>query len=281
MTDTQPQQPPQDLWFYTIKGEQSGPVGESELIEMYNTKVLRDSDLVWSLSMKDWKPLGEVLPKIMRVIPAMTQPPQVPANPNIRPADSGGEYVLPSSPFDNPRTRDMQDNSRRAWRRFSARIIDFAFASFFTSFLWVSSLSEEAIQEVVSAPQNPPAFLLGAVLAVMGIVEVFAINRIGMTPGKWILRIRVVHSEGRFLTLTESLKRYLYVLVRGMGFMLFPLFAIFFVLSFVEVSQTGAALWDKRLSSEVQHGSMQGKHVAVASAIGAFVALALLALIGG
>ena len=281
MTDTQPQQPPQDQWFYTIKGEQSGPVGEFELIEMYNTKVLRDSDLVWSLSMKDWKPLGEVLPKIMRVIPAMTQPPQVPANPNIKPADSGGEYVLPSSPFDNPRTRDMQDNSRRAWRRFSARIIDFVFASFFTSFLWVSSLSEDAIQEVVSAPQNPPAFLLGAVLAVMGIVEVFAINRIGMTPGKWILRIRVVHSEGRFLTLTESLKRYLYVLVRGMGFMLFPLFAIFFVLSFVEVSQTGAALWDKRLSSEVQHGSMQGKHVAVASAIGAFVALALLALIGG
>jgi uncharacterized RDD family membrane protein YckC len=281
MTDTQPQQPPQDQWFYTIKGEQSGPVGELELIEMYNTKVLRDSDLVWSLSMKDWKPLGEVLPKIMRVIPAMTQPPQVPANPNIKPADSGGEYVLPSSPFDNPRTRDMQDNSRRAWRRFSARIIDFVFASFFTSFLWVSSLSEDAIQEVVSAPQNPPAFLLGAVLAVMGIVEVFAINRIGMTPGKWILRIRVVHSEGRFLTLTESLKRYLYVLVRGMGFMLFPLFAIFFVLSFVEVSQTGAALWDKRLSSEVQHGSMQGKHVAVASAIGAFVALALLALIGG
>jgi uncharacterized RDD family membrane protein YckC len=281
MTDTQPQQPPQDQWFYTIKGEQSGPVGELELIEMYNTKVLRDSDLVWSLSMKDWKPLGEVLPKIMRVIPAMTQPPQVPANPNIKPADSGGEYVLPSSPFDNPRTRDMQDNSRRAWRRFSARIIDFVFASFFTSFLWVSSLSEEAIQSVVSAPQNPPAFLLGAVLAVMGIVEVFAINRMGMTPGKWILRIRVVHSEGRFLTLTESLKRYLYVLVRGMGFMLFPLFAIFFVLSFVEVSQTGAALWDKRLSSEVQHGIMQGKHVAVASAIGAFVALALLALVGG
>ena len=175
----------------------------------------------------------------------------------------------------------MQDNSRRAWRRFSARIIDFVFASFFTSFLWVSSLSEEAIQSVVSAPQNPPAFLLGAVLAVMGIVEVFAINRMGMTPGKWILRIRVVHSEGRFLTLTESLKRYLYVLVRGMGFMLFPLFPIFFVLSFVEVSQTGAALWDKRLSSEVQHGIMQGKHVAVASAIGAFVALALLALVGG
>jgi uncharacterized RDD family membrane protein YckC len=143
-------------------------------------------------------------------------------------------------------------------------------------------LSEEAIQSVVSAPQNPPAFLLGAVLIVMGIVEVLAISRTGMTPGKWILRIRVVHSEGRFLTLTESLKRYLYVLVRGgMGFMLFPLFAIFFVLSFVEVSQTGAALWDKRLSSEVQHGIMQGMHVAVASAIGAFVALALLALVGG
>ncbi|MDE0585480.1 MAG: RDD family protein [Planctomycetota bacterium] len=281
MTDTQQQQSPQGQWFYTIKGEQSGPVAESALIEMYNTNVLCDSDMVWSLSMKDWKPLGEVLPKIMRVIPAMTQPPQVPANPNINQVDSGGEYVLPSSPFDNPRTRDMQDNSRRAWRRFSARIIDFVFASFFTSFLWVYSLSEEAIQVVVSTPQNPPAFLLGAVLAVMGIVEVFAISRTGMTPGKWILRIRVVHSEGRFLTLTESLKRYLYVLVRGMGFMLFPLFAIFFVLSFVEVSQTGATLWDKRLSSEVQHGSMQGKHVAVASATGAFVALALLAIIGG
>jgi hypothetical protein len=120
----------------------------------------------------------------------------------------------------------------------------------------------------------------------MGIVDVFAISRTGMTPGKWILRIRVVHSEGRFLTLTESLKRYLYVLVRsGMVFMLFPkilfLGAIFFILSFVEVSQTGATLWDKQLGTEVEHGSMQGKHVAVASAIGAFVALALLAQIGG
>ena len=52
MTDTQPQHPPQDQWFYTIKGEQSGPVSEFELIEMHNTNFLCDSDLVWSLSMK-------------------------------------------------------------------------------------------------------------------------------------------------------------------------------------------------------------------------------------
>jgi hypothetical protein len=61
--ETQQQQSPQGQWFYIINGEQFGPVAESALIEMYNTNILCDSDMVWSPSMKDWEPLGEVLPK--------------------------------------------------------------------------------------------------------------------------------------------------------------------------------------------------------------------------
>lgn len=280
MTDSQQQLSPELDWYYTVKGEQTGPVNEAELLDLYNKQVLCDSDLVWSEGMKSWKELGEVLPKIMRVMPVKPQPPQVPANPNMNQAETGDEYVLPNSPFDTPKTRDIEDNAKRAWRRFLARMIDFVFASFVTSFIWVSMLSDDAIVAVVETPQNPPAFLLAIVLVVMGIIEVFAIHKKGMTAGKWILRIRVVHADNRFLSLAESFKRYLYVLVRGMGFMLFPLFAIFFALSFVEVAQTGSALWDKRLNCEVQHGQMQAKHLAVATAIGVFIALSLLALLG-
>ncbi|MBC8370295.1 MAG: RDD family protein [Planctomycetes bacterium] len=266
-------------WFYTVSGQQLGPVTEEQLLELYNQQQIKSQDLVWCDGMKDWKTIGEVLPKIMRVIPAKPQPPQVPANPNINKVDVGDEYVMPVSPFDKQSTNNAQENSRHAWQRFVARMFDGIVYVVIAGIVLAVSLSPEQLQGWY---QNLAGFSVYNVLVMLalGVIEAFFLSRTGMTPGKWIMRVRVVHSEQRFLTFSEALKRYFYVLIRGMGLGLFPLNAIFNALSYVELTQTGTTLWDKRLGSEVQYGQMQVSHKVAAAVLSAIMALTLLAMLG-
>jgi uncharacterized RDD family membrane protein YckC len=270
---------PQAQWFYTLKGEHAGPISEAEMLTMHEQRQLRGSDLVWSQGMKGWKPLDEVLPKIMRVIPVKPTPPPVPANPNIEQAEVGEEYVIPQSPFDAARSVGHQENSRRAWQRFVARMFDGIFYVVIAGVVLAALFSEH---EIMQAYENLSGFSMYNILMmlVLGVLEAFMISKWGMTPGKWIMRVRVVHSEQRFLSFSEALKRYFYVLVRGMGLGLFPLNAIFNTLSYVEVTQTGNTLWDKRLECEVQHGQMLGIHRASAWVLSTIMVLVILAMIG-
>ncbi|MFT7517176.1 MAG: putative RDD family membrane protein YckC [Myxococcota bacterium] len=268
-----------EQWFYTVRGEQLGPVSEAEMFDLYKQGKIKDSDMVWSVGMKDWKAIAEVLPKIMRVAPAKPQPPVVPANPNIDQVDVGDEYVVPKSPFDKPRTISQQDNSRRAWQRFVARMFDGIVYVIIAGIVLALTTTEAQLTEMYVNFSSFSVYNIVGML-VVGVLEALMISRSGMTPGKWIMRIRVVHADKRFLSFSEALKRYFYVLIRGMGLGLFPLNAIFNAVSYVEVTQTGSSLWDKRLDCEVQHGQMQGVHKVCAFVLSGVMALTLLAMLG-
>jgi GYF domain 2 len=48
-------------WFYTREGQQNGPIGFKELVELSNSGRLNAvSDLVWNASMTHWTPAGQV-----------------------------------------------------------------------------------------------------------------------------------------------------------------------------------------------------------------------------
>lgn len=269
-----------EQWFYTVKGERLGPVSEVQMLDLYKQGKIKDSDLVWSVGMKDWKTISEVLPKIMRVVPVKPQPPVVPANPNIEQVEVGDEYVVPNSPFDKPRTVGQQENSRRAWQRFVARMFDGIVYVIIAGMILAFTTTEAELTIMYENFSGFSVYNIIGMLAI-GVIEAVMISRSGMTPGKWIMRIRVVHAEQRFLSFNEALKRYFYVLIRGMGLGLFPLNAIFNALSYVEVTQTGSSLWDKRLDCEVQHGQMQGIHKACAVILSGIMVLTLLAMLGG
>ncbi|MDA1259526.1 MAG: RDD family protein, partial [Planctomycetota bacterium] len=93
------------------------------------------------------------------------------------------------------------------------------------------------------------------------LIEAFCISRWGMTPGKWIYRVRVVHSDGRFLTYGEALTRALQVFTKGMAFGLPGVQLIAMALAMKELTETGATPWDRN-RFVVQHAQPKPVHQA-------------------
>jgi len=46
-------------WFYSIDGQQLGPVSDSQLDELLGSAKINRNTLVWREGMTDWQPLGE------------------------------------------------------------------------------------------------------------------------------------------------------------------------------------------------------------------------------
>ena len=77
-------------WFYARGGQQSGPVPFQQIVEMARSGALSRSDLVWTSTMKDWLPAGQMA----EIFPAASTPAlpvQNPSNP----------YAAPSSPWND------------------------------------------------------------------------------------------------------------------------------------------------------------------------------------
>lgn len=47
-------------WYYEKDGEQSGPVGDDALQELFNSGAITVENLVWKKGMADWEPYGQV-----------------------------------------------------------------------------------------------------------------------------------------------------------------------------------------------------------------------------
>ncbi|MDP6963021.1 MAG: RDD family protein [Planctomycetota bacterium] len=267
------------VWYFACDGKQDGPISEEQLLDYHRQRKLRDDDLVWAEGMRDWKPLGEVLKKIMRVEPVKPQPPQVPQNPNMSVVTNSDEQGVASHPLSQPRSATQQVNSQNAWKRFVARMFDSVCYVIIGGILMAVFMTEEQLEQAVGTFSGMSGYSFVLMLS-LGLIEAAFISKWGMTPGKWVMRIRVVHKDQRFLSYFEALKRTLFVFVRGMGLGLFPLNVIFNALSYVEVTQTGNAIWDKRLGIEVQHAQMHIQHKVCSTILAVVMTLLILALLG-
>jgi hypothetical protein len=67
-------------WYYARGGQQSGPVTFEQLGELARNGGLNPKDLVWTSSMKDWTPAGQV-PELFVAPATPAAPPADPANP--------------------------------------------------------------------------------------------------------------------------------------------------------------------------------------------------------
>lgn len=82
-------------WFHARGGQQSGPVTFDQLKELARGGGLNAKDLVWTSSMKDWQPAGEV--EGLFENPAFTgQPPADPSNPYAAPQSAWQEPAQPT-----------------------------------------------------------------------------------------------------------------------------------------------------------------------------------------
>lgn len=102
---------------------------------------------------------------------------------------------------------------RCPWRRYFARMLDMGFG---TLILW-------AILSLVFRVNVGNIGTFGTWLLAFvewGIwlpIEALLLSRWGITPGKWLMGIRVEHEDGRKLTFSEAAERTWLVYVKGMG----------------------------------------------------------------
>lgn len=83
-------------WYYAREGKQSGPVSFEQLAELArNGGLNRTKDLVWTSTMKDWLPAGQV-PQLFTAPPPPVSgiPASDPANPYTAPASTWSESEL-------------------------------------------------------------------------------------------------------------------------------------------------------------------------------------------
>lgn len=80
-------------WYYARNGQQSGPVGFEQLVELARSGGLDPAkDLVWNSSMKDWTPAGQVEGLFSAPSNAVITPATDPSNP----------YAAPQSAWEQP-----------------------------------------------------------------------------------------------------------------------------------------------------------------------------------
>lgn len=68
-----PQQPLASIYYVAIDGQQTGPLRESELMELIRDKKVSKDTLAWMPGMATWLPIENV-PAILKLI-ALTPPP--------------------------------------------------------------------------------------------------------------------------------------------------------------------------------------------------------------
>ena len=66
-------QPQMDIYYVALDGKQTGPLKESDLIELIRDKKLSKDTLAWMPGMTNWLPIEKV-PTILKLI-ALTPPP--------------------------------------------------------------------------------------------------------------------------------------------------------------------------------------------------------------
>lgn len=268
-------------WFYADDDQQKGPIAEVDLRALLLSGSLPVDTLVWSEGMADWVS-AEKVPDLYRSAQA---PPPVTSSmsPSVEPSTAGagpsqtGNGNGKGNAFGGTRAQASPEHvlrSRQAWNRFLARITDGVLLSILFAFLFGVAADQE------------PSFLEFAIgqamsLSLFAFFEAFCISRWGMTPGKWIFRIRVVHGENRLLTYSEALRRAFQVLAQGMFFGIPPMVFLFEGLAFKELVDTGETQWDKRLNCAIQHAPMRGMHLGAAIAVSVVLFVYVLAAMGG
>jgi hypothetical protein len=81
-------------WFYARGGQQNGPVTFDQLKELARGGRLDAMDLVWTSTMKDWQPAGQVEGLL-----------ETAAIPDAPPADPSNPYAAPQSSWNEPAPR--------------------------------------------------------------------------------------------------------------------------------------------------------------------------------
>lgn len=154
---------------------------------------------------------------------------------------------------------DYSDNDEKAWQRYFARYIDlgmyaiilwiilFQFFSF-DYFQWIDESFESHITGGIVLGYVP--------IIAMLLIEPILLTSLGTTLGKCIMRVRITHKQGRYLSYIESLKRTWLMFIYGMGLGI-PFYDLYCnYKSYCILEKEDILLWEKESESKTEIFSM-------------------------
>lgn len=98
-------------------------------------------------------------------------------------------------------------------------------------------------------------------------LEALFISKLGWTPGKWILNIRVLKPDGTKLSYTQALERVYMVMLLGEGLFIPLINLITNLFSYSFLNRNGAVKWDEKLEVSVSHKDIEPIRIVIAVAI--------------
>lgn len=211
--------------YWISDGQRRGPASVPDIEAMLQLGELTPETLGWHAGCEKWLPLRE-LPALKEFLTDGAPPPQDP--PPI--AVELGEKLPPHLP---PLIFDVILPGPLV--RFLARMVDMSlYAILLLGILYI--LKAPYMEYFQPAG---PAFWLPMV-----VIEAFFLSQYGMTPGKWLLGIRMQYTKGK-PTFTASLLRSALALILGLGCCIYPpLTVLMLIISYFSVRKRGITVWD-------------------------------------
>jgi uncharacterized RDD family membrane protein YckC len=212
-----------DFWIIR-NGEKLGPIPDYELRSRIGRGEVDGSTPAWHQGLTAWTPLRE-LAQFEREFAAPGEEAAAPDTDDIKNAEVGPPPV-PSTPA-HPHLA----------RRFWARWLDLhLYAGCWWLAIWAAG------QDVQAVLTDPWLILLHYVPWFA--IEAVFIHRWGTTPGKWLLRLRVVNTDGSYLSAAQSVRRCTRVLFLGIGMGWGIVSVICQLFAWFSTRRTGSSLWD-------------------------------------
>lgn len=221
-------------WYYADAGRQVGPIDESALDDLVRAGVIRDDTLVWREGMPNWQPHAAVrAPRPPAPMPAQLLPDTAYCSECGRPFPSSQLVAIGNAsvcaqckPFYLQRVREggkAIGGLRYAgfWIRFLARVLDWVILAI------VGVIINSPLRMAVgSGSMTDSASALAVGFGLLGLTilvdfalgfgyEVYFTATRGATPGKMILGLKIVRSDGSPLTTGLAVGRYFAYILDG------------------------------------------------------------------
>ncbi len=232
-------------WFYVNRGQQVGPVSQTEFERLVSGGTIGAETLVWRQGMSQWQAYAAVVGESSTGgIPAAAVPPHGPSSEvtpgtavcsecgRVLPADevvsiAGRSVCAACKPAFLQRVRE---GSVRAalnyggfWIRFGARVIDGIILWVVNSAIAIPIMGRLLLKAAGDEPNPklPMAMLkaqliLGFIQFVVAVTyETVLVGRFGATPGKMACRLKVVRADGGRVSYARALGRYGGTIISG------------------------------------------------------------------
>jgi hypothetical protein len=215
-------------WFYIESGQQRGPVSESGLKQLLETRRIPASTLIWSEGIQEWSPVGNFEEFAL----SPYAPPATASDPEF----DWSQYK-PSGPQFRP------------WVRYWARTLD---TLIFGAVL--AAVLEFTAPRVLEMPDT----LFGITSAALyNLIEPALFAAFGTTPMKALLKVRVRNADGSKLSYSRALRRTINVWIRGEGMGIPVISLVTQITSYSRLNNNRRMSWDADGGFSVTHQEIE------------------------